>query len=195
MSYHIYTTQGIILKRTPFGEANILVHILTRDLGLIMASAQSARQTKSKLSSALSEFSEVTVSCIKGKKGWKLTDARSNLNFYFAYPEHVRSMLALISSLLFKMIPDEAVDFEIYETVHSGFTFLKNITKENIQNFECLIVLRILFYLGYVVRDSSTEKFLEHTTEWNDSIIEEIGKRRLELVKIINLGFSASHLT
>ncbi len=61
MSYHIYTTDGIVLKRTAYGEANIFVHVLTHDLGLIIASVQSARLSTSKLNSALSEYTFVSV--------------------------------------------------------------------------------------------------------------------------------------
>src|SRR3954468_15203265 len=104
MSYHIYTTNGIILKRTPFGEANILLHILTEDFGLIMASARSARLSVSKLRTTLQEYSFVSVSCIKGKNGWKITNAVDKGNFYFEYPDYTHKVLAQISSVLLKMI-------------------------------------------------------------------------------------------
>jgi recombinational DNA repair protein (RecF pathway) len=76
MSYHVYTTEGIILKRTPFGEANILLHIFTKDLGLIIASARSARLSVSKLRTALQEGSFVIISCVKGKGGGEALTAR-----------------------------------------------------------------------------------------------------------------------
>ena len=83
MSYHIYTTDGIILKRKPFGEANVLLHILTEDLGLILASATSARSAHSKLRLALQEYSYCSASLIKAKNGWKVTNVVEKNNFYF----------------------------------------------------------------------------------------------------------------
>jgi recombinational DNA repair protein (RecF pathway) len=52
MSYHIYNTDGIVLKRVNFGESNALFYILTADLGLIISSAQAVRSHLSKLNSA-----------------------------------------------------------------------------------------------------------------------------------------------
>ena len=130
MSYHIYTTDGIILKRTPFGEANILLHILTEDLGLIMASARSARLSVSKLRPALQEYAYVSVSCIKGKNGWKITNVVEKGSFYFDMPEHSHKVLAQVVWVLLKMIQGESVHPEIFQTVKSGFEFLKSLSEK-----------------------------------------------------------------
>ena len=100
MSYHIYTTDGIILKRQVFGEANIFLYILTEDFGLIIGSARSARLSASKLRSALQEYQYISVSCIKGKNGWKITNALDKGSFYYNYPEHTHGVLAQVGSLL-----------------------------------------------------------------------------------------------
>lgn len=194
MSYHIYTSQGIVLKRTPFGEANILIHILTRDLGLIMASAQSARSPHSKLNGALSEFSVSSMSCIKGKNGWKITDARSSDNFYFSLKPQSQKILAQITSTLFSLMPGEENNQVLYDTVYSGFNFLKTLDGMYVQTFECILMLRILYHLGYVVRDSVTEELLSQPTEWNTHIMDVCSANQRAFVAIINKGLSASSL-
>ena len=90
MPYHIYTTDGIILKRTIFGEANIILHVLTGDLGLITATAQAARLLQSKLRMGLQEYSHVSITCIKGKNGWKITNVMEKENFFFHSPLYAR---------------------------------------------------------------------------------------------------------
>ncbi len=194
MSYHIYTTEGIILKRTPFGEANILLHVLTSDFGLIMASARSARLSASKLRPALQEFSFVTLSCIKGKNGWKITNVAQKDSFYFGLEEYTHRVLSQVTTVLLKMIQGESPSRGLFQTVKSGFEFLKNIEKENIPNFEMLIILRILYKLGYVVSNRLTSIFLKDLEEWNSNILKNISENKKDIVDVINRGLKESHL-
>ena len=207
MSYHIYTTDGIILKRTPFGEANVLLHILTEDLGLIMASARAARLSVSKLRPALQEYALVSLSCIKGKNGWKVTNVVEKGSFYFEYPEYTHQVVAQIGTLLLKMISGEAPHPEIFQTVLTSFEFLKSLLEKDVANFEILVVLRILHQLGYVASGGETklqhtqgspmyvEIFLNDATEWNNELLEKVEKSKSTLVGLINKGLKESHLT
>ena len=194
MSYHIYSTEAIVLKRTTLGEANILLHILTESFGLIITSAQSARLLQSKLRGALQEYSDVYISCIKSKKGWKATNVSEHQNFFFEYPLYTRKVLAQISFILLKMITGESPHPEIFQTVKSGFQFLKNIHEKDIPNFETLMVLRLLYQLGYVVSHSMTEIYIKNTIEWNDSILKKIEENKKVLIGLINKALKASHL-
>lgn len=192
MSYHIYTTEGIILKRTPFGEANILVHILTADMGLIMASARSARLYVSKLRPGLQEYAYVSVSCVKGKGGWKITNVVSKGSFYFDYPKYTHKVISQITFVLMQMIQGEVPQKEIFEIVKKGYIFLKELSEQSVLDFETLMVLRILNQLGYVVKDDSTEVYLNN--EWNQELIREVRENRINIVGIINKALKASHL-
>lgn len=192
MSYHIYTTDGIILKRTPFGEANILVHVLTSDLGLIMASARSARLYVSKLRPALQEYAYVSLSCIKGKGGWKITNVVSKGSFYFDYPKYTHKVMSQITFVLMQMIQGETPQKEVFEIVKKSFEFLKDVLEEDVSNFETLVVLRILNELGYVVKDSTTEVFLNN--EWNDGLLGKVKENKIAIVGVINKALKASHL-
>ncbi len=192
MSYHIYTTDGIILKRTAFGEANILVHILTQDLGLIMASARSARLYVSKLRPALQEYAHVSVTCIKGKGGWKITNVVSKGSFYFEYPKYTHKVMSQVTTVLMKMIQGETPHKEVYEIVKEGFTFLKNVKEDLVSDFEVLIVLRILKELGYVVNDDVTNTFLGN--EWSDELLIKININKMSIVAVVNKALKESQL-
>jgi recombinational DNA repair protein (RecF pathway) len=194
MSYHIYTTNGIILKRTGFGEANILLYVLTEDLGLIIASARSARLSVSKLRPALQEYSYVSLSCVKGKNGWKITNVAGAGNLYFDLPKQFHVVLARISGVLLKMITGEHPHPEIFHTVREAFFNVKNVSTENLQNFETLLVLRILFELGYVAKNPEIEKFLSSLSDWSEELLTEVGREKLELIGLINNGLRESHL-
>jgi recombinational DNA repair protein (RecF pathway) len=194
MSYHVYTTEGIILKRTPFGEANILLHVLTLDLGLIIASARSARLSVSKLRPALQEYAQVTISMIHGKGGWKITNVVEKNNFFFDVPMESRSILAKVASVLMQMIPGESVHPEIFQTVRSGFEFLKTLSSKKVPDFECLMLLRILYQLGYVVNNSDTQIFLAELDTWDSELLEKIYNHKNTLIAIINKALHESQL-
>lgn len=194
MSYHIYTTDGIILKRTPFGEANILLHILTEELGLIMASARSARLAVSKLRPALQEYTYASVSCIKGKNGWKITNVVDKGGFYFGYTLEQQKVIAQVGSVLLKMITGESPHLEIFQTVKTGFEFSKFVSEEDISNFEILLVLRILYELGYVVSDENTAVFLTEKDIWTGELLYKVAEQKIILVGLINKALNESHL-
>ncbi|MEQ1500396.1 MAG: recombination protein O N-terminal domain-containing protein [Parcubacteria group bacterium] len=194
MGYHIYTTEGIILKRTTFGEANILVHVLTEDLGLIIASARSARLGVSKLRPALQEYTHVSISCIKAKNGWKITNVADKGSFFFGYPEYSHRFLSQISVVLMKMITGESPHKEIFGTVKSGFQKLKVFNEEQLSDLEVLMVIRILYELGYVVKNDFTEKYLVDLTDWSVVLINHTQSDRLSLVPVINKALKESQL-
>ena len=192
MSYHIYTTDGIILRRVPVGESSISLYILTMDLGLIIATAQAARAAVSKLRPALQEYSHVSVSCVKGKNGWKVTNVTEKTNFFFDYPEYIRKKLSKIASMILQMMPGESPHPEIFQTVKGGFEFMKSVEEKDLPNFEILTVLRILYQLGYVERKLA-KSFLENM-EWSQGLLEEISKDKKNLVELINKALKESHL-
>ncbi|MGD2080632.1 MAG: DNA repair protein RecO [Nitrospirota bacterium] len=60
-------TEGIVLKSFPFGEADLIVTYLTRDLGLIKAFAKSPRKIKSRFGSSLEPLTHARLS-LRGKE-------------------------------------------------------------------------------------------------------------------------------
>ncbi len=193
MSYHVYTTEGIILKRTPFGEANIMLHVLTEDFGLILASARSARLSVSKLRPALQEFEYVSITCIKGKSGWKITNVVGKENFYFEYPHFTHRVLAQITSVLLKMIQGESPHKEVFHLVAGAFRYLKDISKEDIGDFERLLVVRILYELGYVAKTPDIEAFLSDYS-WSPELLRKVSENKIMIVSLINKALQESHL-
>lgn len=194
MSYHIYTTEGIILKRGTFGEANVVLHVLTHDFGLIIASARSARLSASKLRPALQEYNLVSLSCIKGKNGWKITNVIEKGSFYFENPAFTHRVMSQISSILMKMIPGESPNKEVFEIVKSGFDSLRGLSEKNISNFEVLALVRILHELGYVVKNSETEYFLMGKEDWSVEVLRKIEESKKQIVAIVNKALKESQL-
>jgi hypothetical protein len=110
---------------------------------------------------------------------------------------NAQNLLAKISDLLIKLIPGESHDQKLFECVNSGFKFLvSESSSDSIENnLECILVLRILYLLGYVVKEGETGEFLENISEWNENLISKSSQNRVKIISVINKGIKESHLT
>jgi len=73
------STQGIVLSRINYGEADRILTILTRDYGKVSLIAKGTRREKSKLAGGIELFSISEISFIEGKSDMgTLTSARLN---------------------------------------------------------------------------------------------------------------------
>lgn len=172
MSYHIYTTRGIVLSERPTQEADRIYTIMTRDLGLVRAIAIGVRKEASKLRGNIEPFSLSSVSFVKGKNYWRLTSAE----FIQSIPSIPAIARPLV--LLEKLIQGEVPNPELFDTIEKAIMLPESDDKM----FEIRLVSQILFHLGYLKEADLT---LDLTAQ--------AGKR--QLVKVINDGLQASHLT
>ena len=198
MSYHIYTTEGYVLKGIPTGEADKYFQIFTKELGLIFANAKSVRSIKSKLSPSLRDFSSGEFSFIKGKNRWKITHAVSPINYYDLFREDKDKLLVCgrVFAFLPVCIAGEEINKTLFTVVDSAFTFLKNstISKEQIFLFECMLMLRILFHLGYVAPSPEYKEILEDE-RWDDAVFEQALILKPKLVREINHALKESQMS
>lgn len=165
MSYHIYTTKGIVLSERPVREADRIYHIMTRDLGLVRATAIGVRKEVSKLRGNIEPFSLAVVSFIKGKDHWRLTSAEL-IKVISSVPVVARPL-----ALLEKLIQGEAPNLELFDIVEKMIVS----PKFNDEMFETRLVSQILFHLGYLKK-------------------EDLDLDKKSLINAINEGLQASHL-
>ena len=165
MSYHIYTTKGIVLAENPIREADRVYRIMTRDLGLIHATALGVRKEASKLRGNIEPFSLSFVSLVRGKDRWRVTSAE-----FIRKISHA-PVIARPFSLLEKLIQGESPHQELFDSVED--LALSPVYDDEM--FEVHLVSNILFHLGY----------LKET--------DMIASKDV-LIKAINEGIQASHL-
>ena len=166
MSYHIYTTKGIVLSERAVGEADRIYTILTRDLGKLQAQAIGVRKGVSKMRGSIEPFSLANISFVKGKNYWRLTSAES-----------IQKIPALPSitnpfSLIEKLIQGEDPHPELFDVVEQ---FILSPESRD-EMFEIHLVSQILFHLGYLKK-------------------ADLGLDKKSLIKAINNGIQSSHLT
>ena len=182
--HKIHITEGVVLGKYLAGEASTASAIMTRELGLVRASARSARASQSKLKYGLEPLTEGRFSFVKGKSGWRLT---SVTNMRRLLPQHVsaRAAAGRITKLLLRLIHGEEIAPALFEAVANGLALLEGAEgKEEVDSVECVLVLRILFNLGYLPKTEFLAPFVEENLSLE--LAAQAARSRSVLVKTIN---------
>ncbi|MCI0619637.1 DNA repair protein RecO [Candidatus Wolfebacteria bacterium] len=187
--YTKYHTEGLVLKSFNLGEADRAYHIFTRDLGLVYAKAQSVRELKSKLRPNLQELSHGAFSLVRARDVWRVTHADAEAHFFSELSgDSVRmDMVRRVLKLLRRLLPQEEPYAVLYQSVVHGLLFLVRypLRGAELENFEVLLVLRILNQLGYL-GGSGAFGYVLAAPHINDMHVAEVGRVRHRAVYEIN---------
>ena len=146
MSYHHYTTDGIILKRENRGENDAVYVVFTEMLGLIVAHASGIRLLKSKLRFVLQPGNTVKITLVKGKVLWRITTCV----LYSTLSLPVQSALPRLYKLLRTCIVfDEPLPY-VYNHIQSFALISDDVSKDTnlFRVAETLTTARVLVTLG-----------------------------------------------
>lgn len=167
MAYATYTTDALVCGTYDRNTADRSYRLFTRELGMLWADARSVRLEKSKQRMALSDFSLVRVSLVRGKGGWKIGSVVSKQNFYHtAVDQAARGSVVAIIRMLRRFLQGEESQSELFDFVLAALQgAIKNI--EHRAFFDQCIFVRCLVLLGYVspsqlpesVRNAAVEDF------------------------------------
>src|SRR3989338_10897372 len=102
--YDKHITEGIVLGKRAVGEANTLVYILTRELGLVRAKATSSRREVSKLRYGLETLSRGRYTFVRGKNEWRLTGVDGVSRDLLGSTPAQRKRLGQVSKLLMRLV-------------------------------------------------------------------------------------------
>ncbi len=192
--HKIHVSDGVVLAKRGVGEANTQVAIFTKELGLIRATARSARLGKSKLRYGLEVLTEGRFSFVRGKHEWKVTGVETISRDLVPSTREGKVAVGRVSRLLLRLIHGEERGDKLYVAVRQGFSFFAaSHTKEEIESAEWVLVLRILSQLGYVPRISELAPFVGE-----ENITEELALQAQVvkgfLIRTINESLAATHL-
>ena len=176
--HHIYHTEGIILDSKNYGETGKYYAIFTRDLGMIYASAQGVRKMSSKLRFILQDFSYVKFDFVRGKNFWRITSA-SKTNKLEAIKKDKQKLVVYsnISNLLKRLLAGEEPNQELFGNILEGLSFLEHSPKNDVEDIEMVIVLRILNSLGYIGNSEDLQDIILSPLE-EDLILKSKEKRK-----------------
>lgn len=193
--YHIYHTNGIVLSSINKGEANKVLTLFTKEMGLIKAMAQGVRLNKSKLRFSLQDFSYAKIDLVKGKEYWKLTSAKSVDVFPLIKKNKESTPLVF---RVFKLIERLTLPEHQNENIFDDLIFFLNyinsesLKKEEIEAIEIFIVLRILNNLGYIGEQKELKKYINKEPK-NSEIKDILGDKKIGIYHI-NKALSQSQL-
>ncbi len=205
--YHIHTTQGFVVQSRNHGEANKIIYIFTRDLGLVVAVAQGIRFEKSKLRYNIRDYNFSKFSLIQGREFWRITGAEE----LFLSGEHVlptdlttgletRSsakyrIMNRVALVILRLVHGEEKHQEIYDCLwnFANFQIDNNCSQEFLATTESLLVVRILQRLGYIADNSEFGKEIIGS-DFQKEIIDRIITKRVDINRAINNALRESHL-
>ena len=118
--HHKYTTEGFVMKVEWTGDVDAKVTLLTKDLGLIRASVKSLRKSTNKHKVALTEFSKVLVSVVKGKEVWRLTNSLLINNLFYDLRGNIEAIkvIAKVKSLISRLVLGEGEVAKAFEVMN-----------------------------------------------------------------------------
>ncbi len=196
MAHHVYNTDAFVLDSGSLGEANKIYLIFTRELGVIRATAQGVRLLKSKLRYSLQDFSHTTLSVVRGKELWRITNAKSEESLYALYADKkdVMRVIAHIFLLIKRLIHGEDKNEELFDILVQAFDFLKGreLTKEQSASFEYILVLKILNNLGYLGNVQELSAFIR--SEWNTELLDAMYAVKKIALQEINRSLKETQL-
>jgi DNA repair protein RecO len=191
--YQIHVTDGIVLQKRAVGEGSARVAILTRELGLVRARAQSARAEKSKLRYGLELLTRARFSLVKGKQEWRLTGVEGGTRLV-SESLHARAAAGRVSALLLRLVAGQEYEPHLFETVSEGLqTLMRTGEKEEAEAVEVVLVLRTLAHLGYLPHTPELAPFI--STDFASLELSQAALRSKRLlIKAINESLQASGL-
>ncbi len=164
MSHHIYHSRALVIGSYQSREANRHFRLLTREFGLVTASAQGVRAPLSKLRPGLSLFSLSEVAMIHAKNGWKITNAIETRAFWPGIrSDKAKQMLAAhIAQLVHRLVRGEEKHEQLFSQCLDLYEMLasRHLSLQEIRAAECIVVVRILAELGYIAADETISPFL-----------------------------------
>ena len=193
---HKYETRGIVLARTPVGEANAIVTVLTEELGLVRARAQGLRKPGAKLAAALATFVESSFVLVRGKEGWRVAGAVLESPWFteLGRPD-ARCSAARVCGLLLRLVAGDGHP-ELFAIIAGFFAALTpheaeliELTEGERDAAEALAVLRILAVLGLDAGDIPGG-----SSRFDRSTLSGVAADRAVYIARINRGIAASDL-
>ena len=187
-------TQGFVLRRTNYGEADRILNIIT-PLGKFAVIAKSVRKTKSKLAGSIEMFSLIDFNIHQGRSEFGVVTGAKMLEYYGEILHNYRRME--LSGMILKKISQAA------ESANSEEYF--NMTKQclaglnvgwNPDLVEAWFLLHLMRVMGEemnLYRDGDGKKLIENQNYYYDNTVSafmvndggEFGTNEIKMLRLL----------
>lgn len=194
--YTKHHTRSIVLGKHDAGEADRVYVLLTPDFGKVYARAHGVRHHKARNKGALQTLSKATVSLVRGKTGWRVTNAAATGSLYAEHAHDADKLAALVRvlKLSHRLLAGEGGAQDVFRILETFAEGLQTSVSENAQDYEMLAVVRMLHALGYVKSEAPMERFLADYGDYTAETIDALRGNRKATLMIINHALEASQL-
>jgi len=195
MSHHIYHTKGIVIEAINVKEANKTYWIFTRDLGMILATAQGVRLAASKLRFSLQPLSLTEISLVRGRAGWRVVNAREISNIYWQIKsaQQCVAMSSRVLRLVRRLVTGEEKNEALFDRLFEGLIYLATLpTTKQVMNLEFILLLQVLYTLGYFA--PPTELLWCINDPLSSEMIENMSAFRRQAITHINSSIKETQL-
>ena len=181
MRLHSYSSEGIVLRRRSYGEADRILSVYSKDRGRITLIAKGIRRPKSRKRGHLEIFSLLKFQANSGRGIDLMTEADIVDDF-----KDIRRSLSRVSlayyfmEVIGKITHESEKNEDLYMLILESLNKLKTETK--LKDLRLDFVLKLLTLMGYWPRGqklSNTDEVLEEVIERQISSVR-VGKRMLE---------------
>jgi len=172
-----YRTEGIILKRKNFGEADRVLTVFTKHFGKISVVARGIRKISSKKGGNLELFNQVKISLARGKNLDIVTEAEV-INSFKDWRKNLKKVAVAyrLCELVDKLTAERVESEEIYKILVNYLANLSSINNSQlaVNNFE----LFLLQHLGFWPKGKAVKIDL-------DAYIENLIEKKLSAKKFL----------
>jgi DNA repair protein RecO len=171
--YQKYNTEALVLSSREFGEADKTFALFTRDFGLVRARASAVRSEKSKMRSALQNYSRANVSLVKGKRGWRVAGA-SAIQCAVGDPRAI-AVFARTAALIVRLVHGEEKNEYLFAALSEAHGALMAMSENQISvtaTIEIVCVARALYALGYLSAEALSTTLFAHTAYAGEHLAE-----------------------
>ena len=193
-----YNTQGIVLNRTNYGEADRIITFLTPDRGKVKAIAKGVRKSKSKLAGGIELFSVSDIGVIIGR-GDIDTLASSRLAKHYGQiaKELDRTELAYMFIKMVDQATEDQPEPSYFNLLKDGFGLLddKTITLDLAEVWFCAHLLKLAGHTPNLQTENSGTKLMDgHRYDFdNQAMSFSSGKKyKTDDIKFLRLLFSSN---
>ncbi|HWA51972.1 MAG TPA: DNA repair protein RecO [Patescibacteria group bacterium] len=176
MNYKTYSSEGFVIGRRSFKEADRILTLFTKTQGKIVVIAKGSRKLTSRKRGGIEIFNKIKFSAIESKNSF---DILSEIEILESF-ENIRKDLKKLTvayyfcEVISKTTQEAEKHFEIYEILNKYFQELE--FSKNLKQLRLNFVKEILINLGFWAFDKPMDN--------PDAVLENVTERQINSSKI-----------
>lgn len=199
MLNNIYSCQCILLSKKNCGEGHIVLELLTKEQGLIKATAFGAQRLSKRFKGAIDYFKIIEAELEYKNQNIHIkhifSSVRTVLNEFKDISNNIKKfsagsyILELCSMVLHPLEPDEAINSEIFNSLLNTLKNIEKNTDEQILDTVYSFTVELYKKAGFIPelkQKKGTKNILEHIQEFNFTILEKTPKSFILLENVFS---------